>query len=220
MKPSLCLLAALAIFPLLAADKDKKPPAGRATNVNIAVDAVAYLDREQVKQMLGSDFGGSIVVVEVKVTPRAGKELKIFMDDFLLRSYKDGQKSQPFAPSQLAGRSTMMLSSRSSGGGMMAQDRGPVWGGIGGRPSRMPGNGSGIGNSSSAESVQATVSEDSGKGPDDPLLKMLKDKALPEKETSEPLAGLLYFPLDGKHKAKDLALVYSGQAGKVTIEFQ
>lgn len=215
-----CLLAAWSVLCLQGAEK--KPITARGTNVNIAIDAVAYIDKAEVKQMLGSDFGGSIVVVEVKLTPRAGKELKIFADDFVLRSYKDGQKSQPFAPSQLAGKAVLMLSTRASGGGVMAQESGPVWGGLGGgTPGRMGGNGSGLGNAASAESVQATVTDDNSKSDDkDPVLKVLKQKALPEKETAEPLSGLLYFPLDGKHKAKDLALQYTGQAGKLTLEFQ
>lgn len=213
-----CLLAAWSVLCLQGAEK--KPITARGTNVNISIDAVAYIDKAEVKQMLGSDFGGSIVVVEVKLTPRAGKELKIFADDFVLRSYKDGQKSQPFAPSQLAGKSVLMLSTRAGDGGVMAQERGPVWGGLGGgMPGRMGGQGSGIGNAASSESVQATVTDDSSNDKD-PVLKVLKQKALPEKETAEPLSGLLYFPLDGKHKAKDLALQYTGQAGKLTLEFQ
>lgn len=214
------MLAAWSVLALAGAEK--KPVTARGTNVNISIDATAVLDRAEVKQMLGSDFGGAIVVVEVKLTPRAGKELKIFADDFVLRSYKDGQKSQPFAPSQLAGKSVLMLTRKASGGGMMGQETGPIWGGIGGPPRRMGGNGGGVGNSASAESVDATDSaEDSSKSGDkDPLLKALKEKALPEKETAEPVSGLLYFPLDGKHKAKDLALQYTGQAGRLTLEFQ
>lgn len=214
-----CLLAAASVLCLQGAEK--KPITARATNVNVVIDAVAFLDKTEVKEKLGSDFGGSIVVVEVKVTPRAGKELKIFADDFILHSYKDGQKSQPFAPSQLAGKSVLVLSSKDGGGGIMQQDRGPIWGGMGGgRPGRLGGQGSGVGNTASAESVEAKVTEDSNADSKDPLLKALKEKALPEKETAEPVTGFLYFPLDGKHKPKDLALRYTGQAGKLTLEFQ
>jgi hypothetical protein len=205
-------------LPLAAAEK--RPITARATNVNVSIQARAFTDRNEVKQMLGSDFGGSVVVVEVRITPRAGKELKIFQDDFLLRSYKDGQKSEPFAPAELAGSSVLQLSTTAQGGAVMAQEQGPVWGGIGGgRPGRLGGNGSGVGNSATQEGVQAKVSEEN-KGKDSPLLTTLKEKVLPEKETAEPLSGLLYFPLDGKHKAKDLALVYSGAGGKLTLEFQ
>lgn len=211
------LIAASLVLPLAAAEK--RPITARATNVNVSIEATAHIDRNEVKQMLGSDFGGSVVVVQVRVTPRAGKELKIFQDDFLLRSYKDGQKSEPFAPTELAGSAVLQLTTGRGGGGVMAQESGPAWGGIGGAPRRMGGDGGGIGNSASQESVQAKVTEEN-KGKDDPLLKVLREKTLPEKETAEPLAGLLYFPLDGKHKARDLALVYSGAGGKLTLEFQ
>ena len=49
-----------------------------------------------------------------------------------------------------------------------------------------------------------------------PLLAVLKAKVLPETETMEPVEGLLYFLIDGKFKQKDLALIYKGQAGRLT----
>ena len=49
---------------------------------------------------------------------------------------------------------------------------------------------------------------------------MLIDKPhLPDKETKEPVEGLLYFPIDGKIKPKDLAVIYKGPAGKLVMEF-
>ena len=36
----------------------------------------------------------------------------------------------------------------------------------------------------------------------------LKAKELPEKESTEPLEGLLYFTIDGKLKPKDVTLIY------------
>ena len=52
------------------------------------------------------------------------------------------------------------------------------------------------------------------------LLEALKAKELQQKEISEPLEGFLYFPLDGKHKLKDLAVLYRGPAGKLDLEFE
>src|SRR5580698_6153075 len=40
------------------------------------------------------------------------------------------------------------------------------------------------------------------------------------KETKTPVEGLLYFSISGKLKAKDVALVYKGAAGKLVMEFQ
>jgi hypothetical protein len=42
---------------------------------------------------------------------------------------------------------------------------------------------------------------------------------LQEKEISESVTGLLYFPLEGKVKPKDLELIYKGPAGKLLVNF-
>ncbi len=53
-----------------------------------------------------------------------------------------------------------------------------------------------------------------------PLLALLEAKVLPEKEVKEPLSGLLYFFLEGRHKPKDVALYYRGAAGKLSLRFK
>ena len=59
------------------------------------------------------------------------------------------------------------------------------------------------------------------KNPGNPkLLEALKARQLPDKETSEPLEGLLYFRLSGKHKLKDMAVLYRGPAGKLNLDFE
>ena len=52
------------------------------------------------------------------------------------------------------------------------------------------------------------------------LLGVLKAKQFPQKESTEPVEGFLYFPLDGKHKLKNLAVLYRGPAGKLDLEFE
>jgi hypothetical protein len=52
------------------------------------------------------------------------------------------------------------------------------------------------------------------------LLNALKAKQFPEKESIEPVEGYLYFPLDGKHKLKNLIVLYRGSAGKLNLEFE
>jgi hypothetical protein len=52
------------------------------------------------------------------------------------------------------------------------------------------------------------------------LLEALKSKQLETKEVTDPLEGYLYFSLDGKHKLKDLAVLYRGPAGKLDLEFE
>lgn len=209
---------------LLLSSADKKGPiVGRTGNWSVGLEATAYLDKEEIKKIIGTDLGQNIVVIEVSVAPKSGKELKVFADDFQIRSYKDGQKSTPFAPSQLAGKGGLRLSDVRGGGGVMAQDNGPAWGGMGGgMPGRLPGNGGGIGNTTAnpttKEASEVDPSKES-KEAESPLLRKLKEKALPEKTTATPIKGYLYFPLDGKHKAKDIALAYNGEGGKLILEF-
>jgi hypothetical protein len=213
------LLVSIFLTGLVLGAADKKPIAAKASNPDLKVECVAHIDKETVKQLLGADLGGSVAVVEVTVTPRPGKPIKIFGDDFTLHSYKDGQKSQPFSPSQLAGSGALQLTERPGGGTFMGNPNGPIWGGMGGgRPRRMNGDGGQIGNANTQSTTETSIQEESAK--DNPLLDSLKKKSLPEGETDQPVKGYLYFPLEGKHKAKELALIYRGQAGKLTLEFQ
>ena len=95
----------------LAPAAEKKPPAGAASNPSVRIEATAYLDKESVRQVLGSELDASIVVLEVRLTPASGKSLKVFFDDFLLRSEKDGQRSGAFHPSQIAGNTVLRVGS-------------------------------------------------------------------------------------------------------------
>ena len=104
---------------------------------------------------------------------------------------------------------------------MMAEDQGPAWGGIGGRPRRMGGDGAavGSGDQSSAQATIITGSKDKAQKAN-PLLDLLEKKILPEGEMAQPRSGLLYFLLEGKHKPKDLELIYKSPAGKVSVRFR
>ena len=53
-----------------------------------------------------------------------------------------------------------------------------------------------------------------------PLLAVLKDKVLPEKEITDSISGFLYFQVVGKVKPKDLELHYKGPAGKLALRFR
>jgi hypothetical protein len=213
-----------AIFALAAAAAaaDKAPPSGKASNELIEIEAVVFSDKAAVRGLIGSELEG-ISVVQLRVSPRGEQALAIGPDDFLLRSDKDGQRSQPFAPSQIAGEATLVVSSSGSGGGgYMGQESGPIWGGApgtGGRPRRMGGDGGSVGNVASDETVQATLNS-GNKEKANPLLEKLKQKMLPAKQATEPISGLLYFPLEGKHKPKELELVYRGPAGKLSVRFK
>ncbi|MEX2262751.1 MAG: hypothetical protein WD696_12415 [Bryobacteraceae bacterium] len=215
------LAASLVCCVTLLAD-DKKPVISRAGNDLVAVTA-SVLSLKDVAAALGSDLGGYFVVVQVSVEPRSGAPLPVYRDDFLLRTDRDGEKSTPFAPSQIAGSGAMVISSTGEGGAVMGDSRGPVWGGYPGstdRPRRMGGDGGVIGNSGGAGTARASLTTmETGK--ENPLLAALADKILPEdKECKEEISGLLYFPMEPKQKLKHLELIYTTPAGKLNLRFR
>ncbi len=206
----------------LAGAGKKAPPTARGESESIVVTATALLDKEAIKERLGSDLDGHFTVIDVRIASRFGREIDVRRDDFLLRTDKDGEKSTPFAPSQIAGRGALVISETGSGGGgFMGDAGGPVWGGYPGttdRPVRMGGDGGSVGSTGGTTGAQARV--DSGsRDKKPPLQKVLEEKILPEKKTTESLSGLLYFPLE-KQKAKDLELIYTAPDGKISLRFK
>jgi hypothetical protein len=203
---------------LAAADKNKKTP-GPVEGGNDVVDitATALVDKDAVTEALGRDPGLDLIAVRVKVVPKGDNKVQVWRDDFTLLSGKDGQKSQPLEPGQIAGKGALMVTSqgvRGSGGAM----GGPTFGipGLG----RMGSSGGGVGNGASTTENKTTV-QAGGDEPDNPLLQVLKDKVLPEKETNDPVAGLLYFIFDGKPpKIKDLTLIYKNQGTRLILDFK
>ena len=182
-----------------------------------------YPDRETVKQALGFELDEGFMLVTVKVTPLTENPLRIDRDHFFLRSDKDGQKSTPYSPSQIAGSGTMRISSRAAAGGGLGSDRrGPTWGGGigGGGIGGLPGQGGGIGNSATIEEAAVTIEKGKEGEAKSPLLQALEEKVLVDsKESKDPLEGQLYFLMEGKHKVKQLEMHYRGPAGKLDIRF-
>jgi len=150
-------------------------------------------------------------VVSVRLSPKNNEKIKVFRDDFMLRTDSDGEKSKPFAASQIAGRGALVVTRTYDGGGVAAESGSPVWGiGMGG---------GGIGNAGGTISNSAKI--DSGsKSKENPVLAALNEKILPEKEIDQPVSGLLYFPIEPKQKIKDLELIYSGPGSKLSLRFR
>jgi hypothetical protein len=204
-----------------AADRSG-PPRGEAADKTVRLQATAWLDKASIRQAVGEELPAGIVVIEVKLTPAAGR-LPIVRDDFLLRSDRDGQRATPYEPSQIAGDAVLRVTTTYDGGGVVQEDRGPAWGGLGGgRPSRLPGSNSpGIGNTASAESADSAIEANPSARPKaNPLLAALKQKILPEKEIEGETTGLLYFLLEGKQKPKDIELLYKTPAGRLSVRFK
>ncbi len=209
----------LAVLSCAWASGAKPPTTGRGESEVAEITATLYMDKSAVTSLIGHPLDGDYIVVDLRLVPRGEKPLSVLRDDFLLRSDRDGQKCQPFAPSQIAGQGTLMVSSTGSGGALMGDNNGPIWGGTVGQPGRLGGSGGSMGNASET-SAQGTV-QTAGKTKSNPTLEALKQKILPEKETREPVSGLLYFFLEGKHKPKDLELIYRrGGEDRISLRFK
>jgi hypothetical protein len=194
---------------------EKKLPIEQTSNDVLEISATPIIDKDQIQQELGSDLGGDIVVVRVQLRPVSNKPVKVSLDDFLLVSTKDGQRSQPFAPSQIAGDTALVLTPQGAKNGGIGSNKGPKWGGMAGPL----GLGGGMGNSGSTSTKDTKVETVHSNEPN-PLLAVLKDKVLQEKEITEPISGLLYFQMIGKFKPKDLELHYKGPAGQMALRFR
>jgi len=207
-------LAALGIVVLIAAPasaaKKVISPQTSAGNEQIDIVATISLSQEEVTGKLGADPGKGIVLLQVRITPKTDKPVEISPDDFILLAHDDGERSKPFTPAEIAGQGALVVAN--TAGAKPTKTGTSV--GIGGI---MGGSGGSPGNS---KAVVLSSKMDTKSQGNQALLEALKTKQLPAKESTEPVEGFLYFPLDGKHKLKNLAVLYRGPAGKLDLEFE
>ncbi len=189
-------------------------PTSSASNDQVDIVATIVLKQDEVKQKLGADAGQGIVLLDVKVIPKTDKPVQVSPDDFILLAHDDGERSKPFEPEELAGQGAMVLTRSAE----TVKKTGSAIGGMGGI---MMGGGGG-GNSSPGNptpTVTHTKMDEKNQA-NTALLAALKAKQLPAKEATDEVDGYLYFPLDGKHKLKNLAVLYRGPAGRLDLEFE
>jgi hypothetical protein len=197
---------------VLFAGPDKKLPIDETSNQLLDISVSAPLDKDQIKQELGSDLGDDIVVVRLTARPVSDMPVQLSLDDFLLVSSKDGQRSEPFEPGQIAGADSLSVTPNGGRKGL---------GDHGNRPSiGFGGFGIGGGGNSGANATPNVKVEESRDEKANPLLAAIKAKILPEKLITESTSGLLFFQGVGKVKAKDLELHYKGPAGKMALRFR
>jgi hypothetical protein len=206
-----CVALSLLFASILAGAAKKTVGSGRGENEDVILTVTIYTDGASVKEALGSDLAGHYVVAQVKVEPKYTKEIVIDRDDFLLRTDKDGDRSKPMAPNQVAGNGGLVLT-RTQGPGGDGAERSRGWS-MGG-PFGM---GGGAGRGADPGTVKATMEE--GSKEENPLKKMLDAKVLPEKKIEEPTTGFLFFPMENQ-KLKDLELQYGGRENKIRIRFK
>jgi hypothetical protein len=199
------MLAAVSLF----AGKKVVSPTTSAGNDQIDVVATISLSEEEIAQKIGANPGKGVALLDVRVTPKTDTPVQLGPEDFILLAYDDGERSKPFEPAELAGQGALVV--KTSPNGKVSRTSG--FGGLG--PIGMGSGPSTAKKSDTLNSKMDTTNEGSNK-----LLEQLKAKQFPRKETADPIEGYLYFPLDGKHKLKNLAVLYRGQAGKLRLVFQ
>ena len=213
----------LALTPILMAGKRPAQGTGEAENSAVSIEATASADLPSVAQVLGGpDLGGHYIVLQIRLTPKDPKPYTVDRDDFVLKTDKDGERTHPFAPSQIAGDGALIISEQKiANQSPGTESNGPIWGGMpgtGSRPQRMPGNGGGIGNMQGVSEAKATA-QAGGKDGVSPLMTTLVKRELTQNPVSETVIGLLYFPLE-KQRLKDLELLCTTPAGKLTLRFK
>jgi len=174
----------------------------------------AYITPDAIKQLVGSDLGGHFIVVELTVSPKAGKPVNIQLDSFTLFA-EGGDRTKPETPAEITAPSSMVLKQGEAGIGSLGEAPGVKWSGVG----------FGGGHPSKPKDDKDKAKKDAPKptpqaGENDQTLKAtLEKRALPEKETSEPVTGLLYFPME-KKKLKEIVMFYDTPNGKVRMYFR
>jgi len=203
-------VAALLLAATLSAGKPKTTGPFKNENQSVSIAATIILDREEIKEKLGSDLDGHYILVEVTVTPKFGATIDVRRDDFVLKTDKDGERASPYVASQIAGKGALVVTEKSQS----APTSGPQFG----SPYDYPAYSGGVGGAPTTITEAQGKMQNGAKG-DTGLAKVLNEKMLPEKKTEAPVSGLLYFPLE-KQKQKDLELWYNTPEGKLILRFR
>ena len=204
--PLVCLLLVTEAF----GAKKVISPKTSAGNEQVDIVATIFMGEDEVTQKLGEDPGPGIAVLEVQVIPKTDQPVQVSPEDFILLAHDDGERAKPFEPAEIAGQGALVVTNTPAKG-----KKGAAFGSLGG----MIGGGSGSSPGNSRAPNINTRMDERNEGNKN-LLKALRAKQLPTKDSKEPVSGLLYFPLDGKHKLKNLAVLYRGPAGRLNLEFQ
>ena len=176
-------------------------------------------DVNEIQSRLGNDLDREFILVELQVRPLYNSEVILRRDDFLLRSYRNNERSQAQSPDRIAGEAVLVLGEGGAGGGVFSQENQPVFGGGlpgAGLPGVYPRTGVGGGVGGGVSLPSATESQrQTGT-----LADRLAAIELPIGPTRELVSGFLFFQVNPKHKIKHLVLNYDGSAGECKIPFK
>ncbi len=200
------LLLAMAVGAFAGGPKTEVAEGG---NADVAIKAT-FVPQEQLKQIVGTDFGKMFTTLNVQVTPKNGKPLAISYDDFELLSQSSGEHGSPYEAGQISGSGALVLHREDRYGSVGVEPTssvwslGPIMGGGGGGPKKAADN--------RVDMVQGSSSVD-------PLTDLLKKKMLPQTSATASESGLLIFPV-ANEKPKHLVLYYKTADGKLRLTFK
>jgi hypothetical protein len=185
---------------------------GRAGNDAVSIGA-QFLGGPDQRKILGKDWSGSWLILEVALYPEPGKRVKFAPPDFMLRT---GTGS--LAP---VDAEVLVPYPRTHGGPIGPDSKVHVQtvetvgvaAGSNGRKTVYAGS-----------EVAVAVGDYPGGGPPPPadphldLRRALQERELPDAETSQPVAGYIYFPKP-RSSAKNAAyeLDYYGESGQLKL---
>ena len=205
--------------PNFAANKKVISPDTSAGNEEIDLVATIYMTQEEATKELGTDPGPEIAILKVRIIPKTDAAVRVAADDFILLAHNDGQRHKPFTPNEIAGQGALVVTNTADQK-QTKEKKTSTMGGLGGIMMGGGGGGGGMASPGNPKEVNLSTKVDDKSPGNQKLLEALKAKQLPDKETSEPLEGLLYFRMSGKHKLKDMAVLYRGPAGKLDLDFE
>lgn len=207
-----CLGASLLVTLAVAGDTGVPPrassrdyPVSRAAK-NTAIGA-ALVPADQLKKILPAEVSKTYFVVEVAVYPQDGAAVDVVALDFALKFGPDGVR-YPSTPQEVASAWTEKQPSLPGRGIHGTAEVGVTYDGT-----TDPAAGR-VHERSTYESVAVTNNPPPGGPPPPPydpsvVEARAREKALPEGQTREAVAGYLYFPLPAKrHKGANLELKY------------
>lgn len=216
-----CLGAGLLVSFALAGDTGVPPrassrdyPVSRPAK-NAAIGA-ALLPADQVKKILPAEIGKKYVVVEVAVYPQAGSTVDVVSLDFALKFGPD-QIRYASTPRDVASGWQENQPPLPNRGVHVTAETGVAY-----DTGNDPGTGR-VHERSTYESISVTNNPPPGDPqppPYDPYVveARARQKALPEGQTRDAVAGYLYFPAPAKrHKGASLELKYLKDGGTVIL---
>ncbi len=214
MCPKKSLIVSVLVAGSLLASKKIVSPTSTAGNDNLDITVTLTLAEPEVTEKLGVDAGPGIVLAEVRVANKTDHAIQVSPDDFILLAHDDGERYHAFTPNEIAGKGAMVLKTAPSRTGSIgAQPNSTVVAGIYIPHKTTPAKDSKDGADTSGQM------DDKNTG-NEKLLEALKAKQFKGGDTTDSVEGYLYFPLDGKHKLKNMAVLYRGPGGKLDLEFE